>query len=128
VPWSSRTGAAQRALRELEGTWRSQLISVAIVAATTGTAFLAGFIGGDNLSSSQSAVLAVLIIMSAAVALWIGPYVVAPRVNWPSWKARLLEAGLCPSCTYTLPGAAEADKCHVCPECGAAWVLPAADG
>jgi hypothetical protein len=37
-----------------------------------------------------------------------------------------LSSGVCPGCGYTLAGlAVEDDGCRICPECAAAWRLPA---
>lgn len=44
----------------------------------------------------------------------------------PRRVARCLESARCPSCDYDLEGARPAlDGCTVCPECGAAWNMPA---
>ena len=44
----------------------------------------------------------------------------APRV-----RDSLLEQGRCAGCGYELSSIARAqDDCRVCPECGAAWILP----
>ncbi|MEO0482381.1 MAG: hypothetical protein AAF138_02035 [Planctomycetota bacterium] len=41
---------------------------------------------------------------------------------------RLLESGQCPACLYKVWTVnPEADSCTVCPECGAAWRVEAAD-
>ena len=43
-----------------------------------------------------------------------------------SAREAMLAAGLCPSCGYQIDGGAVGvDGCTVCPECGAAWRLPA---
>lgn len=43
----------------------------------------------------------------------------------PTVRDAMLDAARCPSCGYDLSASvAEADLCRVCPECGAAWILP----
>lgn len=43
----------------------------------------------------------------------------------PTVRDAMLDAARCPSCGYDLSASvAESDLCRVCPECGAAWILP----
>lgn len=43
----------------------------------------------------------------------------------PMVRDAMLAADRCPACGYDLAGSpVEPDACRVCPECGAAWILP----
>ncbi len=66
------------------------------------------------------------IFVSVAAAI-----IAVPLTRWywnPVIVSAVLHEGHCGSCGYALPeGATASDGCTVCPECGAAWKLPAGD-
>ena len=73
--------------------------------------------------------LVVLVALTiATVALTFVPgFVLTRLLFWPRTGLRwMCKSRQCPSCSYGLADLApEPDGCTVCPECGAAWRLPA---
>lgn len=63
-------------------------------------------------------------IVAGALTLVVGPLWWRSRLTRS--RAAILTHGFCPSCGYCLRGIpTEDDGCRVCPECAAAWRLPA---
>lgn len=68
-------------------------------------------------------------------ALWVPTVLSSVLACLVVWQSRRVEAqqtalgwvatGRCGACKYELGHVAETDGCTVCPECGAAWRLPA---
>lgn len=64
----------------------------------------------------------VLATVAVSVALTIMLWRWSEMRSAPRLAVILVEAGLCPTCSYTLADLPlETDGCRVCPECGAAW-------
>lgn len=71
-----------------------------------------------------------IVVFGSAAAVF-GLFLVSNWINaiaWRGTRARTacVRARICPACGYDLAGLdRQADGCTPCPECGAAWRLPA---
>ena len=81
-------------------------------------------------SSPVAVTVVVLGFLLIVVCLGLPPQLLMVKVFGPSLFGPRLRKVLylrrCPSCDYTLPAdAIQPDGCTLCPECGAAWRIPA---
>jgi hypothetical protein len=97
---------------------RVALVSVAVVATVVGPVLVAALL---PMSGATATIVILLVSLGAVVIMAL----LETQVHFDGVAAGRLAAGRCPKCLYNLTDLPpEEDECTVCPECGAAWVLP----